>query len=125
MRFYKHVKRANRELLEKQFKEYVRENPMSKKEIRELREWVADGHSPYDNDFDFCNEYMIPFDYITASRLMDDSEGYRISSQYNTQTDSIVLCVHFDDIDDIDDIDNVKVDVDDDIIDIRAEDLPF
>lgn len=123
MRFYKHVKRANRELLEKQFKEFIRTNTLSKKEIRELREWVANGHSPYDNNFDFCNEYMIPFDYITASRLMDDSEGYHVTCHYNTQTESIAFCVEFDDVNDID---SVKINDDvDDSIDIRAEDLPF
>lgn len=123
MRFYKHVKRANRELLEKQFKEFIRTNTLSKKEIRELREWVANGHSPYDNNLDFCNEYMIPFDYITASRLMDDSGGYHVTCHYNTQTESIAFCVEFDDVNDIDSV-LINDDVDDSI-DIRAEDLPF
>lgn len=130
MRFYKHVKRVNRELLEKQFKEYVREIPMSKKEIRELREWVADGNSPYDNDFYLCDEYANPLDFISAFRIMKESEKnenqYHFSYQYNTVTDSIAVCLNFDDIDEI----NVKNEINekneiDEIYAIDEDDLPF
>lgn len=133
MRFYKHVKRANRELLEKQFKEYVRNNPMSKKEIRELREWVADGNSPYDNDICLCDEYAIPLDYITSLRMMDElaenENKYQFSYQYNTQTDSIAICLNFDDLDDIDEINKInkinEFNKPNEIYDIDEDDLPF
>lgn len=95
MRFYKHVKRANRELLEKQFKEFVRTNKLSKKEIRELREWVADGNSPYDNPIDIYDELGIPYDYITALNMMDELEEdenvFQLFFQYDAVSDSIAI----------------------------------
>lgn len=133
MRFYKHVKRANRELLEKQFKEYVRDNPMSKKEIRELREWVADGNSPYDNNSYLCDEYAIPLDYITSLRIMNElaenENKYQFSYQYNTQTDSIAICLNFDELDDIDEINKInkinEFNESNEIYEFDEDDLPF
>lgn len=49
MKFNKYIPEYRREILEKQYKEYIKTTPMTKKEQRALREWVKDGNSVYEN----------------------------------------------------------------------------
>jgi uncharacterized protein YdhG (YjbR/CyaY superfamily) len=45
MKFNKHLSLDVQELLTAQYKQYIKEPPMTRKEMRILREWVKDGHS--------------------------------------------------------------------------------
>ena len=49
MKFNLHLPTWRQEFLEKQYKEYIKTTPMTKKEQRALREWVKDGNSVYEN----------------------------------------------------------------------------
>jgi len=49
MKFNRYLPEEIREMLEKQYKEYIKQTPMTKKEQRAVREWVKDGHSVYEN----------------------------------------------------------------------------
>lgn len=49
MRFNKYIAPEIKELLESQYREYIKNTPMTKKEQRALREWVKNGNSVYEN----------------------------------------------------------------------------
>ena len=56
--------------LQTEMREYLLQFPdATRKEKRELREWVASGRSPYDNQWELYNDYGWPFDFITAERI--------------------------------------------------------
>ena len=57
-----------REFLEKQYKKYIKETPMTKKEQRVLREWVKDGHSVYENAALAWAEGGVPVEFLTVWR---------------------------------------------------------
>lgn len=68
MKFNKYLPLETREFLEKQYKEYIKETPMTKKEQRVLREWVKDGHSVYENASLACAEGGVPVEFLTVWR---------------------------------------------------------
>lgn len=68
MRFNKYLPEETRNLLENQYKEYIKTTPMTKKEKRALREWVKDGHSVYENDSCAWNDGQIPVEFLTVYR---------------------------------------------------------
>ena len=45
---------------------------MSEPEREELRDWVIDGHSPYDNPYSLYDENGYLMDYISGCRIGDD-----------------------------------------------------
>ena len=68
-------------------------------EISELRKWVKDGNSPYENGDDVCDDRCHPMDFINTMRFWDgmrqewleDTEGFTkryLSSYENAATDA-------------------------------------
>lgn len=106
MRFHKNVPQENREILTEQLKKYEKEMTMTSEERRELHEWVAKGHSPYDNGDFIYGENGWPMDFVSALRFVDDQlEWFESLSeeeqeallhnnepQYDTQMDEPVFC---------------------------------
>lgn len=68
MRFNKYLPEEIRNLLENQYKEYIKTTPMTKKEQRALWEWVKDGHSVYENDSCAWYDGQIPVEFLTVYR---------------------------------------------------------
>lgn len=68
MKFNRYLPLETREFLEKQYKEYIKETPMTKKEQRKLREWVKDGHSVYENASLVWAEGGVPVEFLTVWR---------------------------------------------------------
>ena len=68
MKFNKYLPEWKRELLETQYKEYIRITPMTKKEQRLLREWVKDGNSVYENGCSAWNDGQVPVEFLTVYR---------------------------------------------------------
>ena len=68
MKFNKYLPLETREFLEKQYKEYIKETPMTKKDQRVLREWVKDDHSVYENASLACAERGVPVEFLTVWR---------------------------------------------------------
>lgn len=92
MKFEKHVSREMRDLLSSQLKDYERETSMTTEERRQLHEWVASGHSPYDNG-DYIYSACVPVDFLSALRtsqelqewfdsLTDDEKREEIQANY-------------------------------------------
>ena len=103
MRFEKQVSREVREFLTQQLKEYEQVTKMSKEDRRLLHEWVASGHSPYENG-DYIYGAGGPVDFISALRTMQEADEWfdtlseeeqtaELSSgvQYNTTSDDIIF----------------------------------
>lgn len=68
MKFIKHLPKEIQELLENQYKEYIKNTPMTKKEQRVLREWVKDGHSIYENNSGVWDDGQAPVEFLTVYR---------------------------------------------------------
>ena len=70
MKFRKSIPREVRRLLESELKRYQTEFCMSNSEYVELRQWVQDGHSPYDNPWYIATESGRPMDKIRAKQVI-------------------------------------------------------
>lgn len=68
MKFNKHLSKEIQEMLEKQYKEYIKKTSMTKKEQRAVREWVKDGHSVYENPRGAWHEGQVPVEFLTIYR---------------------------------------------------------
>ncbi len=68
MKFNKWLPEENREFLEKQYKDYIKVTPMTKKEQRALREWVKDGNSVYENSVGAWADGQVPIEFLTVYR---------------------------------------------------------
>ena len=68
MKFNKYIPEYRREFLEKQYKEYIKTTPMTKKEQRALREWVKDGNSVYENSQGAWADGQVPVEFLTVYR---------------------------------------------------------
>ena len=68
MKFIKHLPKEIQELLENQYKEYIKNTPMTKKEQRVLHEWVKDGHSVYENNSGVWDDGQVPVEFLTVYR---------------------------------------------------------
>ena len=68
MKFNRYLPRETRELLERQYKEYIKNTPITKKEQRAVREWVKDGHSVYESDDCYWQCGYAPVEYLTVWR---------------------------------------------------------
>lgn len=68
MKFNKYISPEIKELLEKQYKEYISKTSMTRKEQRALREWVKDGHSVYENASGAWYDGQAPVEFLTIYR---------------------------------------------------------
>lgn len=68
MKFNKYIDPEIKELLESQYKEYIKKTPMTKKEQRALREWVKDGNSVYENASGAWYDGQVPVEFLTIYR---------------------------------------------------------
>ncbi len=78
MKFNKAIPEYRREFLEKQYKEYIKTTPMTKKEQRALREWVKDGNSVYENSQGAWADGQVPVEFLTVYR---DEEYIRMHTK--------------------------------------------
>lgn len=68
MKFNKHVSPEIQELLIAQFKDYIKTTPMTKKELRAVRDWIKDGHSVYENMSGAFYDGQVPVEFLTEWR---------------------------------------------------------
>lgn len=68
MKFNRYLPEETRELLEKQYKEYIKQKPMTKKEKKALKEWVKEGHSVYENPYEIRADGQVPVEFLTVFR---------------------------------------------------------
>ena len=68
MKFNRYIPKEAQEILEKQYQEYIKNTPMTKKERRALREWVKDGNSVYENGSGAWADGGIPVEFLTIYR---------------------------------------------------------
>lgn len=68
MKFNKHLTLEVEELLTTQYKNYIKETPMTKKEMKVLREWVKDGHSVYENTCGAWEDGQVPVGFLSVYR---------------------------------------------------------
>lgn len=57
-----------KEFLEQQYKEYIKDTPMTKKEQQALREWVKDGNSVFENPDGTWYDGQAPVEFLTVYR---------------------------------------------------------
>ena len=103
MKFNKHLSKEIQEMLEKQYKEYIKNTPMTKKEQRAVREWVKDGHSVYENPRGAWHEGQVPIEFLTIYREeeyirqhtkgMNSEEARRFALEYYGWSDEEELPV--------------------------------
>ena len=91
MKFRKSIPREVRQLLENDLEQYKAEVKMSNSEYAELRQWVQEGHSPYDNPWYIATEGGIPMDYISAKQVIERSE--ELVAAYDTVNDEPIFLV--------------------------------
>ena len=72
MRFSKKITAARKEYLTELLRQYEERTPMNSEEHAELRQWVMDGNSPYDNGWNLCDEDGRPLDFVSAVRIVRD-----------------------------------------------------
>ena len=68
MKFNKYLPKERQKMLEKQYKEYIKNTPMTKKEQRAVCEWVKDGYSVYENPSGAWHEGQIPVEFLSVYR---------------------------------------------------------
>ena len=113
MKFNKYIPFEMRMLLERQYREYIKETPMTDKEKHAAREWVMDGNSVYENSCDAWAEARVPIEFLTI---------YREEEYLRAQTKgmSVEEAERFSSVDrNLDDNDDYSIDSDQDV------DLPF
>lgn len=74
MKFRKNISPEIQELLKEQLNKYEEVAPMTKSERKKLHQWVASGHSPYDNGDYLYFENGCPMDFISALRFWNEFE---------------------------------------------------
>jgi len=103
MKFDKQVPREAREFITQQLKEYEQTTKMNKEERHQLHEWVAAGHSPYENgDYIYGAGGLV--DFISALHTIQEMDErfdglseeekepeLSVSVQYNTDADDIIF----------------------------------
>ena len=68
MRFNRYISREVKDILEKQYLEYIKITPMSRKEKQALRKWVKDGNSVYENSCGAWADGGVPIEFLTVFR---------------------------------------------------------
>ena len=86
MKFNPGIDKGIQEILEKQYKEYIKVTPMTKKEQRALREWVKAGHSVYENSSGVWAEGQVPVEFLKVYR---DEEYIRTNTKGMSPEESI------------------------------------
>lgn len=83
--------REKQAFLKKQLADYEKDNPMTKKERKELREWVKLGNSPYDNPLSFIDEqYMQEMDFLAFQRTEPEEKGLTLEDEiYEEESNEI------------------------------------
>ena len=109
MKFNKYIPFEMRMLLERQYREYIKETPMTDKEKHAAREWVKDGNSVYKNSCDAWAEARVPSEFLTI---------YREEEYLRAQTKgmSVEEAERFSSVDrNLDDNDDYSIDSDQDV----------
>ncbi|MDO4650580.1 MAG: hypothetical protein Q4B26_18250 [Eubacteriales bacterium] len=119
MKFNKWLPDETREMLEKQYKEYIKVTPMTKKEQRALRDWVKDGNSVYENSMGAWADGQVPVEFLTIYR---DEEYIRAHTEGMSPVDARKIALNYYGWDTEED--DVIVDYADNSMDPDAE-LPF
>lgn len=83
------VKFRNR-VLEEEYTDYIKHNKLTGREKKALRQWVATGHSVYQNPDNCVDEYFNEEDYITNMRR--SNEDYEIECVWSPYEHDLV-CV--------------------------------
>lgn len=104
MKFNKYLPEEIREMLENQYKDYIKSTPMTKKEQRAVREWVKDGHSVYENPSGAWHDGQVPVEFLTIYREeeyiwqhtkgMNPEEARKFALEYYGWSDEEELPVH-------------------------------
>lgn len=68
MKFAKHIKLEEQQMLKKLLANYEQEKPMTSNEKIEVRKWVISGNDPYSNGYGYCFENGNIMDFIEAER---------------------------------------------------------
>lgn len=67
---------------------------MNADERAELRQWVMEGNSPYDNGWYVCDEDGCPLDFVTAIRIVqDETVMSNAIYAYDTRKDEAAILV--------------------------------
>ncbi len=96
MKFCKHVSPEIQKELTKQLKQYEQEVKMNSKERRELRKWVAEGNSPYDNEDLIYVANGYPLDFISAKRLLNKHRNWFENLTKEEQDDFLANAIVYD-----------------------------
>ena len=97
MRFRKKITAAQKEYLTKLLCEYEKRTLMNSEECAELRQWVMEGNSPYDNGWYLCDEDGCPLDFVSAVRIVrDDTVMSNAIYAYDTCKDEPAILVSVD-----------------------------
>ncbi|MGI6607401.1 MAG: hypothetical protein ACOX1F_00255 [Erysipelotrichaceae bacterium] len=68
MKFNKNLNPEICKCLEKEYQEYIKKTPMTKKEKQVLKDWVKDGNSVYENTSDAFSENGVPLEFLSVYR---------------------------------------------------------
>ena len=68
MKFEKHIKLEEQQMLKNLLANYEQEKPMTSNEKIEVRKWVRSGNDPYSNGYGYCFENGNIMDFIEAER---------------------------------------------------------
>lgn len=94
MRFSKKITADQKEYLIELLRQYEEKTPMNSEERAELRQWVMEGNSPYDNGWYLCDEDGCPLDYVSAMRIArDESVMSSAMYAYDTSKDEPAILV--------------------------------
>ena len=73
MKFAANISQEKQEYLQELLKQYLKEIPdITKAELRDLKDWVKSGHSPYENGDYICLEGGGPVDFVSALRFQEE-----------------------------------------------------
>ena len=63
--------------MSRELKQYLAANSgLTADELKELKEWVADGNSARDNPYGYADESGQPLDFVMAARLLEDIQRH-------------------------------------------------
>lgn len=123
MKFHKHISPELQELLTTQLEEYIKITPMTKKELRAVREWVKDGHSVYENMSGAFYDGQVPVEFLEEWR---DQEYIRKHTKGMTPEETRQFAFSYYGWDDDDEaVPQEEWGVSLDSMDVEGEDLPF
>lgn len=91
MKFKENVSQELQDCLKELLKQYLKEIPdITKAELKDLKEWVKAGHSPYENGDYVRNDDGGPTDFVNAARFIEE-RGREFEQSYATETDNTIL----------------------------------